>query len=86
VPFLHFEVCYYQPIEYCLKHGLIAFEPGHGGGHKYPRGFEPRLCRSSHWLTEPRFDRAIRDYLRRERAAVLAQTEELLAASPLAGD
>lgn len=86
VPFLHFEVCYYQPIEYCLKHGLVAFEPGHGGGHKYPRGFEPRLCRSSHWLTEPRFDRAIRETLRREREAVLTQTEELLAASPLAGD
>ncbi len=75
--FLHFEVCYYQAIEHCIEHGLEVFEPGHGGGHKYPRGFEPTLTYSNHWIQSPRLDGPIRDFLKREGAAVREQAEAL---------
>ena len=48
VPGLHFEVCYYQGIDYCLRHGLQSFEPGAQGEHKLARGFLPTMTRSSH--------------------------------------
>ncbi|MCB9758662.1 MAG: GNAT family N-acetyltransferase [Alphaproteobacteria bacterium] len=80
---LHFEVCYYQPIEYCLANGLSAFEPGHGGGHKYPRGFEPALCYSSHWLRDPRLAGPIARHLEQERRHVRQRVEALRAQSPL---
>ena len=75
--FLHFEVCYYSTVEYCIERGLEAFEPGHGGGHKYVRGFTPTLCRSNHWIADPGFRAAIDDFLERERAAVRERVEEL---------
>ncbi len=75
--FLHFEVCYYQAIEHCIENGLQVFEPGHGGGHKYPRGFEPTLTYSNHWIQSPRLDGPIRDFLERERAAVRQQAQAL---------
>lgn len=76
-PFLHFEVCYYQAIDYALRHGVRVFEPGHGGEHKYPRGFGPQLCWSSHWLADARLDGAVRRHLTQERAAVLAEVAAL---------
>lgn len=76
-PYLHFEVCYYQAIEHCIASGLEVFEPGHGGGHKYPRGFQPTLTWSSHWLRSPRLEGPVRDFLERERAAVREQAEQL---------
>lgn len=75
--FLHFEVCYYQAIEHCIEQGLDVFEPGHGGGHKYPRGFEPTLTYSNHWIQSPRLDGPIRDFLKREGAAVQEQAHAL---------
>ena len=57
---LHFEACYYQGIDYCIRHGLQVFEPGAQGEHKVARGFVPTLTRSSHWLADTRFMAAAR--------------------------
>jgi predicted N-acyltransferase len=67
---LHFELCYYQGIDYCIEHGLAVFDPGTQGEHKLARGFEPTLTTSAHWLTDPRLRRAIERYLGDEREAV----------------
>jgi uncharacterized protein len=67
---LHFEACYYQGIDYCIREGLQRFEPGTQGEHKVPRGFEPSTTWSAHWIADPRFHRAIDSYLDEERAAV----------------
>jgi predicted N-acyltransferase len=67
---LHFETCYYQGIEYCIEHGLQHFEPGTQGEHKVPRGFEPTTTWSAHWIADPRFRRAIDEYLNVERAQI----------------
>ena len=67
---LHFEACYHQGIEHCIAHGLARFEPGTQGEHKVARGFEPTMTHSAHRIADPRFARAIADYLRAEGAAV----------------
>jgi predicted N-acyltransferase len=63
---LHFEACYYQGIDYCIRNGLERFDPGAQGEHKIQRGFEPIRTRSSHWIADPGFARAIADFTRRE--------------------
>lgn len=63
---LHFEVCYYQGIELCLRLGLREFDPGTQGEHKLLRGFAPRPTHSLHWLQEPAFQSAIEDFVRAE--------------------
>jgi hypothetical protein len=75
-PFLHFNVCYYQGIAECIERGLALFEPGAGGEHKLARGFEPTLTHSAHHLVDGRLDRAVRDFLAREREAVLQHVAE----------
>lgn len=70
VPFLHFNVCFYFGIEECIRRGLKKFEPGAGGEHKVARGFEPTVTHSSHVLRHPLLDRAVREFLEREREAV----------------
>ncbi|HEY6081011.1 MAG TPA: GNAT family N-acetyltransferase [Polyangiaceae bacterium] len=70
VPFLHFNVCFYFGIEECIRRGLQRFEPGAGGEHKLARGFEPTVTYSSHYLRHPTLDRAVREFLVREREAV----------------
>jgi predicted N-acyltransferase len=70
VPFLHFNVCFYFGIEECIGKRLKKFEPGAGGEHKVVRGFEPTVTFSSHFLRHRELDRAVRDFLRREREAV----------------
>ncbi len=77
-PFLHFEACYYQAIDFAIAHGLARVEAGAQGPHKIARGYEPVTTRSLHWIADPGFRRAIDDYLRRERAAV-DEEQELLA-------
>lgn len=67
---LHFETCYYQGIDYCIEHGLQHFEPGTQGEHKVARGFEPTATWSAHWIADPRFCRAIHEYLEQERAGI----------------
>jgi predicted N-acyltransferase len=74
---LHFETCYYQGIEYCIAEGLQRFEPGTQGEHKVPRGFEPTATWSAHWIADPRFRRAIAEYLQRERDAIDQYAEQV---------
>jgi predicted N-acyltransferase len=81
-PGLHFETCYYQGIEYCLREGLTRFEPGAQGRHKMARGFLPTIVRSRHWLGDPRFARAIGAWCDEERDAVRMHLRQLLAHSP----
>ena len=52
-PFLHFEVCFYHSIERCIRDGLSAFEPGHGGEQKLLRGFQPTSTYSAHYFRDP---------------------------------
>jgi len=82
VKFLHFEVCYHQGIELCIERGLSVFEPGHGGEHKYRRGFVPVLTWSSHWLADQRLELGLSSYCRREAHAVRAHAEALREAAP----
>ncbi|MFM2287877.1 MAG: hypothetical protein RL684_1020 [Pseudomonadota bacterium] len=67
---LHFEACYYQGIEYCLRAGLARFEPGTQGEHKLARGFEPAFTWSAHWIADRTLRAAIAAYLQREAEAV----------------
>jgi predicted N-acyltransferase len=60
---LHFETCYYQGIEFCIRHGLRRFEPGTQGEHKISRGFLPETTWSGHWLADARFQSAIAKYI-----------------------
>ena len=81
-PGLHFETCYYQGIEYCLREGLTRFEPGAQGRHKIARGFLPTLVRSRHRIADPRFAQAIDAWCAEERAATRRHLVELQAHSP----
>jgi uncharacterized protein len=81
-PFLHFEVCYYQAIEYAIERGLKVVEAGAQGAHKIPRGYRPVTTYSAHFIAHSSFRRAIADYLQNERAYVAAEAEELSAALP----
>ena len=74
---LHFEACYYQGIDYCIREGLRCFEPGTQGEHKISRGFTPTATWSYHWLSEPMFQRAIEDFLLRESTHVDAYIDHL---------
>ena len=82
IPGLHFETCYYQGIEYCLREGLTRFEPGAHGRHKIARGFLPTLVRSRHRIADPRFALAIDAWCTDERAATYRDLVELQAHSP----
>jgi len=77
VDYLHFEACYYQGIEYCIKRGLKKFEPGAQGEHKIARGFVPTLTKSSHFLSDSGFQTAINRYVEQEHKAILDYIEEL---------
>jgi len=74
---LHFETCYYQGIEYCIRERLQKFEPGTQGEHKISRGFTPSATWSCHWLRDPDFHGAVADFLRRETRHVDAYMDEL---------
>ena len=81
-PGLHFETCYYQGIEYCVREGLTMFEPGAQGRHKMARGFLPTLVRSRHLVADPRFAPALRQWCAEECASVRSHLHELVAHSP----
>ncbi len=74
---LHFELCYYQGIDYCITHGLSRFEPGAQGEHKVGRGFEPVPTWSAHWLANPQFASAVKHYLAHEHQAMQQYMNEL---------
>ena len=67
---LHFEICYYRLIEYCIRHRLARFDAGAQGEHKLLRGFLPVETRSAHWIEEPRFREAIGRFVAQERAGL----------------
>lgn len=70
VPFLHFELCYYQAIDYAIAHGLKRVEAGAQGAHKLARGYQPTPTYSAHFIRDPAFRAAVADYLEAERRAV----------------
>ena len=79
---LHFEACYYQGIDYCIKHKLKRFEPGAQGEHKIGRGFVPTITWSAHYLTHKGFSDAVKDFLDQERPMMQERCEELHALLP----
>ncbi len=77
-PFLHFELCYYQAMEWGIAHGLKVVEAGAQGEHKVARGYRPTTTYSAHWIADGNFRRAVADYLKAERRQV-AEDEAVLA-------
>jgi predicted N-acyltransferase len=77
VPFLHFELCYYQAIEWAIVQGLGTVQAGAQGEHKLVRGYEPVRTYSAHFIPHAGFRRAVEDYLLAERTAVAAELEAL---------
>jgi predicted N-acyltransferase len=73
---LHFEACYYQGIDYCIRNGLQRFDPGAQGEHKISRGFEPVETCSRHWVVDERFRTAIDNFLREETVSMAAYIED----------
>ncbi len=82
VPLLHFEACYYQPLQWCIEQGLQRFEGGAQGEHKMARGLLPVTTRSAHWLAHPQFARAVQDFLEQEGAGMAEYVDELREHSP----
>ena len=74
---LHFDACYYRPLEWCIDNGYQRFEGGAQGEHKMARGLLPVQTWSAHWLAHPQFARAIDDFLAREGAGVESYLDEL---------
>jgi predicted N-acyltransferase len=74
---LHFETCYYQGIDYCIREGLARFEPGTQGEHKVARGFVPQATWSCHWLRDEEFHRAVASFVKRETRHVDAYMDEV---------
>ncbi len=81
-PFLHFEVCYYQAIDFAIARGLARVEAGAQGEHKLARGYLPVTTYSAHFIADPALRRAVADYLAHERAYVAAAGAELAELAP----
>ncbi|NMM87176.1 GNAT family N-acetyltransferase [Rhodococcus sp. SRB_17] len=79
---LHFEACYYQPLQWCIDHGVQRFEGGAQGEHKMARALLPVQAHSAHWLAHPAFADAVDRFLEREGAGVAQYLEHLQARSP----
>ena len=86
VPLLHFELCYYEPLQFCLENGFEVFEGGAQGSHKMARGLLPVECTSAHWVAEPRLRAAIAAHLDREGEMMSEQLDELRLHLPLRRD
>lgn len=80
---LHFEACYYQPIEWCIANGVQRFEGGAQGEHKMARALLPTPTHSAHWLAHPAFSEAVERFLEREHAGVENYLQALSQHSPL---
>lgn len=85
-PFLHFETCYYQAIDYAIAHGLSTVEAGAQGGHKLARGYVPVTTYSAHWIAHKGLRNAIDQYLERERDAVEHESKYLQKRTPFRKD
>jgi predicted N-acyltransferase len=81
-PLLHFEVCYYQAIDFAIQHGLARVEAGAQGAHKLARGYLPSETYSAHYIADLALRRAVTDYLSRERRAVAREMALLTEAAP----
>ena len=79
---LHFEICYYSAIEYCIEHGIASYNAGVQGEHKLSRGFLPELVHSSHMLSSVEFERGIQNYLDREAIQMVHYQKILESRSP----
>jgi len=79
---LHFETCYYQGLEYAIKHGLSSFEPGAQGEHKVSRGFLPVETWSVHWINDRTFRGVIADFLQHEERYMREYIKDLSESSP----
>jgi uncharacterized protein len=79
---LHFEACYYQPLQWCIEHGFDRFEGGAQGEHKMARGLLPVVTRSAHWLAHPQFADAVNRFLERERNGIGEYVEHLAERNP----
>ena len=82
VPFLHFEICYHQAIDYAIAQGLSRVEAGAQGQHKIARGYEPIPTYSAHWIVDPGFRDAIERYLEAERQQTGMEIDALRAYMP----
>jgi predicted N-acyltransferase len=74
---LHFEACYYQPLQWCIANGVQRFEGGAQGEHKMARALMPVSTHSAHWLADPRFSKAVEEFLNREGRGVDNYLEHL---------
>ena len=79
---LHFELCYYQPIEYAIRNGISLFEAGAQGEHKIQRGFLPELTYSAHWLEHEGFRSSISNFLEEEKESIRLGIKEFSPHSP----
>ena len=82
VPFLHFELCFYQAIEWAIANGLTEVQAGAQGEHKLARGYEPVITRSAHFIVDPGFRAAVQQFLDEERRAIAMEIEWLRRALP----
>ncbi|HNT39687.1 MAG TPA: peptidogalycan biosysnthesis protein [Rubrivivax sp.] len=85
VPCLHFEACYYQPLQWCIAHGFTRFEGGAQGVHKMARGLLPAATASAHLVADARFAQAIELALRQEQQSLSLYVDELHEHSPFRG-
>jgi hypothetical protein len=82
VPLLHFELCYYQAVEWAIEHGLKSVQAGAQGEHKLARGYEPVITRSAHFIPNPSFRDAVAEFLDHERTAIDQEIAWLRGALP----
>jgi len=82
VPFLHFELCYYQAVEWAIERGLSSVQAGAQGEHKVTRGYEPVITRSAHFIPNRSFRDAVADFLETERSAIAREVDWLREALP----
>ena len=82
IPYLHFELCYYQAIDYAIKHQIKYVEAGAQGEHKLSRGYLPQKTWSAHWIKEKEFSSAINKFLDQETRMINIHKEDLEALAP----
>ncbi len=86
IPYLHFELCYYQAIEYAIKKKISKIEAGAQGEHKISRGYLPCLTYSNHWFNNQKLKEPIKAFLYKENIKVLENLEYLKSYSPFTKD
>ena len=79
---MHFELCYYQAIDFAIERGFELFEAGAQGEHKLARGFLPSLTYSAHRIADPAFGRAIEEYIESEKDMISGVMEEYATHDP----